>query len=67
MRARRRYAHVAWRSGSRHRFPVPGHYRIFTDGDDYVIGCYQTRCEVWRQPKAVIAALQLQEIEEWLM
>lgn len=68
MRARyvQKFALATWRNGDRHRFPVPAHHRIYTEGDDYVIGCYQTRCEAWRQPKAVIATLQLRTERPWL-
>lgn len=61
-----RRAHATWINGERHRFAVPLHHHLYTDNDDYVIGCYATRCEVWRQPKATIAVVELKDERTWL-
>lgn len=66
VRMTRRFAVVVRRDGGRHRFTVPRHYRIYVDGNDYVIGCHLTRCEAWRQPKENISTLDTEEVETWL-
>jgi hypothetical protein len=66
-RIKQRRAYVAWLSGDRHQFTVPLHHHLYADGDDYVIGCYRTRSEVWRRPKNTIAVAQLRDELVWLM
>ena len=62
-----RWACVVWLNGERHRFLVPLHHHIYRDGEDYVIGSAQTRCESWRYPADKVASVRLKDSDSWLI